>query len=111
MKFPLLQPLRRNGVRLKPPGQVELDPKADQGEIVRLVLAGVIRDVRPSTSGDGDQGGTTGEKAPTGTPTEPVDQAAGQALDQAPVINLRPEPETKAPEPQVKPAAKPARRR
>lgn len=109
MKFPLLQPLRRNGVRLKPPGQVELDPKADQGEIVRLVLAGVIRDVRPSASGDGDQGGATGEQAPTGTPTEPIDQAANQALDQAPVFSSRPVPET--PEPQVKPATKPARRR
>lgn len=52
MKYPLLQPLRRDGKRMKPPGEVELDTVEDKADIERLARLGVIGE--PGTASPGD---------------------------------------------------------
>ncbi|KXA72495.1 hypothetical protein [Bordetella hinzii] len=87
MKFPLLEPVRRNGKRLKAGGEIELDEKADQAEIMRLSLLGAIRDVRPTVpagppktpEGGGDAGGQAGGQAGDAGGTQGAGQGAGQA--------------------------------
>lgn len=50
MKFKLLQPLRRDGKRMKPPGEVELDTEKHADDIAHLTRSGVI--AAPSAAAD-----------------------------------------------------------
>lgn len=81
MKFPLLEPVRRNGKRLKAGGEIELDEKADQAEIMRLSLLGVIRDTRPTVPAEPPktpEGGDAGGQAGGAGGTQGAGQGAGQ---------------------------------
>jgi colicin import membrane protein len=55
MKFPVTEPLRRNGKTHKPPAEVELDVEQDAEEIDRLARKGVIRDVRETSEDDAQE--------------------------------------------------------
>ncbi|SFT73862.1 hypothetical protein [Halomonas saccharevitans] len=53
MKYPVREPLRRNGKTHRPPqGEVELDPKKDAAEIEHLTRKGVIG--APGDAGEAD---------------------------------------------------------
>ena len=81
MKFPLLEPVRRNGKRLKAGSEIELDEKADHAEIMRLSLLGVIRDTRPSVPAEPPktpEGGDAGGQAGGAGGTQGAGQGAGQ---------------------------------
>lgn len=71
MKFPVTEPLRRNGKTHKPPAEVELDVEQDAEEIDRLARKGVIRDVRETPESDGGQ-----DDDPTGSEASQTEGAA-----------------------------------
>ena len=56
MKFPVTQPLRRNGKKYRPPGaEIELDLEKDAGDIEHLVHKGVIKDVRDQSDAGAEE--------------------------------------------------------
>lgn len=79
MKFPLIEPLRHNGQRHKAGGTIELDPQTDIAEILRLVMLGVIRDVRP-TAQESQGNGKQRNDAGSGDAGAPGDGESGQGV-------------------------------
>jgi hypothetical protein len=71
MKFPVIEPLRRNGKKILPPDPVELDPEQDAAEIDHLVARCVIEDVRDKGSDE--------EQSQTADDVKNASGAAGQA--------------------------------
>lgn len=82
MKFPVIEPLRRNGKKILPPNPVELDPEKDGEEIDHLVARRVIEDVRDKGSDEGqprnegadkDAFGATDQAEPNKAPAPKAD--------------------------------------
>lgn len=79
MKYPLLQPLRRDGKRMKPPGEIELDPTEDKADIERLTRRGVIG--KPGTLSAGEAEAKAEEEAAAKAKAE--EEAEAKAEEEA----------------------------